>query len=96
MLYDELVSLIDSKNTIYKELNDSIYSAKTEEDYKQASIRKKHFIHVYSQELYDFLWIRLSELTAKDCLAFDLVPYIVWAQLSERYSMIINAIKNFK
>lgn len=96
MLYDELVSLINSKNKIYKELNDSIYSAKTEEEYKQASIRKKHFIHVYSQELYDFLWSRLSELTAKDCLAFDLVPYIVWAQLSERYSMIINVIKNFK
>lgn len=96
MLYDELVSLIDSKNKIYKELNDSIYSAKTEEEYKQASIRKKHFIHVYSQELYDFLWSRLSKLTAKDCIAFDLVPYIVWAQLSERYSMIINAIKNLK
>lgn len=96
MLYDELVSLIDSKNKIYKELNDSIYSAKTVEEYKQASIRKKHFIHIYSQDLYDFLWSRLSELTAKDCIAFDLVPYIVWAQLSERYSMIINVIKNFK
>lgn len=96
MLYDELVSIIDSKNKIYKELNDSIYSAKTDEEYKQASIRKKHYIHVYSQELYDFLWSRLSELTAKDCIAFDLVPYIVWAQLSKRYSMIINAIKNFK
>ena len=48
MLYDELVSLIDSKNKIYKELNDSIYSAKTDEEYKQASIRKKHFIHMTS------------------------------------------------
>lgn len=96
MLYDELVFLIDSKNKIYKELNDSIYSSKTEEEYKQASIRKKHFIHVYSQELYDFLWSRLSELTAKDCIAFDLVPYIVWAQLSERYSIIIDTVKKFK
>ena len=40
MLYDELVSLIDSKNKIYKELNDSIYSAKTEEECKQASTVK--------------------------------------------------------
>ena len=96
MLYDELVSLIDSKNKLYKELNDSIYSAKTDEESKHASIRKKHFIHVYSQELYDFLWSRLSELTAKDCLAFDLVPYIVWAQLSERYSIIIDTVKKFK
>ena len=96
MLYDELVSLIDSNNKIYKELNDSIHYAKTEEEYKQASIRKKHFIHVYSQELYDFLWSRLSDLTAKDCIAFDLVPYIVWAQLSERYSRIIETVKKLK
>jgi len=96
MLYDELVSLINSKNKIYKELNDSIYSAKTEEEYKQASIRKKHYIHVYSQELYDFLWSRLSELTAKDCIAFDLVPYAVWRNFSERYGIIIDVIKAIK
>lgn len=96
MLYNELVSLIESKNKIYKELNDSIYSAKTDEEYKQASIRKKHFIHIYSQDLYDFLWSKLSEVTAKDFLAFDLVPYIVWSQLSERYSIIIDTVKKFK
>jgi len=96
MLYDELVSLINSKNSIYKDLNDSLYLAKTDEERKHASIRKKHFIHVYSQELYDFLWNRISELTAKDCIAFDLVPYIVWAQLSERYSIIIDTVKKLK
>lgn len=96
MLYDELVSLINSKNSIYKDLNDSLYLAKTDEEHKHASIHKKHFIHVYSQELYDFLWNRISELTARDCIAFDLVPYIVWAQLSERYSIIIDTVKKFK
>ena len=54
---------------------------------------KYQFIKEYAQKLYNFIWEHLSELTPKDCTAFDLVPYSVWASLNDKYVIIIEQIK---
>lgn len=35
----------------------------------------------------------LSELTPKTCVVFDLVPYTIWNVMSEKYTTIIDKIK---
>ena len=54
---------------------------------------KRQFMHDYAQELNDFIWNHLSELTPKTCVVFDLVPYTIWNVMSEKYTTIIDKIK---
>ena len=60
---------------------------------EEAKANKVQLVHDYSQALYDFLWDKLPQLTAKDCIAFDLVPYGVWRKFSCKYELILDKIK---
>ena len=70
--------------------------AKNEDQLQKARAYKVRFIHEYAQSLYDIVWEKKEVLTAQDCIAFDLVPYAVWRNFSERYGMIIDVIKALK
>lgn len=93
MLYKELKDLISQENEEYKRHNDAINDAKTEKELHDLQVEKYLFKKAYAQHLYDFIWAHLTELTPKDCTAFDLVPYGVWASLSDKYAVIIDHIK---
>lgn len=95
-MYRELEKLISAKNNRYNHINFLISVAKNEDQLQKARAYKARFIHEYAQALYDFVWEKKELLTAQDCTAFDLVPYAVWHNFSERYGMIIDVIKALK
>lgn len=95
-MYKELEKLISAKNKRYEHINFLVSVAKNENQLRGARSYKARFVHEYAQALYDFVWEKKEVLTAQDCIAFDLVPYAVWHNFSERYGMIIDAIKNLK
>ena len=95
-MYKELEKLISAKNNRYNHINFLISVAKNEDQLQKARAYKARFIHEYAQALYDFVWEKKELLTAQDCIAFDLVPYAVWHNFSERYGMIIDVIKALK
>lgn len=90
-MYKELEKLISAKNKRYKHINFLVSVAKNENQ-----LQKARFIHEYAQSLYDIVWEKKEVLTAQDCIAFDLVPYAVWRNFSERYGRIIDVIKALK
>lgn len=94
MLYEDLDRIIEDYNERYRNANDWVIQATTDLELEEAKAAKKRLVYDYSQALYDFLWDRLPQLTAKDCIAFDLVPYGVWKRFSEKYGLILVAIKN--
>ena len=93
MLYERLKQLIDEENQHYRVFNDRIQAATSEDEVSELRTAKYQFIKEYAQKLYNFIWEHLSELTSKDCTAFDLVPYSVWAGLNDKYVIIIEQIK---
>lgn len=93
MLYNDLDKLIEDYNERYRNTNDWVFQATTELELEEAKANKNSLVHEYSQALYDFLWDKLPQLTAKDCIAFDLVPYGVWKRFSEKYGLILKKIK---
>lgn len=95
-MYKELEKLISAKNNRYNHINFLISVAKNEDQLQKARAYKARFIREYAQALYDFVWEKKELLTAQDCIAFDLVPYAVWHNFSERYGMIIDVIKALK
>ena len=95
-MYKELEKLISAKNKRYEHINFLVSVAKNEDQLQKARNYKNRFIHEYAQFLYDFVWDKKEVLTAQDCIAFDLVPYAVWSNFSERYGMIIDVIKALK
>lgn len=95
-MYKDLEKLIRAKNKRYEHINFLVSVAKNENQLQKARAYKARFIHEYAQSLYDIVWDKKEVLTAQDCIAFDLVPYAVWRNFSERYSMIIDVIKALK
>lgn len=93
MLYDDLDKLIEDFNERYRNANDWVIQATTELELEEAKANKAKLVHEYSQALYDFLWDKLPQLTVKDCIAFDLVPYGVWQKFSSKYELILKKIK---
>ena len=93
MLYDDLDKLIEDFNERYRNANDWIFYATSEHELEEAKADKNKLVHDYSQALYDFLWDKLPQLTAKDCIAFDLVPYGVWQKFSSKYELVLKKIK---
>lgn len=84
---------IQKKNEEYSRLNDKVEQSETVEELTQNRLIKRQFMHDYAQELNDFIWHHLSELTPKTCVVFDLVPYTIWNLMSEKYTTIIDKIK---
>lgn len=93
ILYEQLKQLIDEENQHYRVFNDRIQAATSEDEVSELRTAKYQFIKEYAQKLYNFIWENLSELTPKDCTAFDLVPYSVWSSLNDKYVIIIEHIK---
>ena len=88
-----LSRFIQKKNEEYRLLNDKVEQSETIEELTENRAIKRQFMHDYAQELNDFIWNHLSELTPKTCVVFDLVPYTIWNVMSEKYTTIINKIK---
>lgn len=95
-MYKDLEKLIRAKNKRYEHINFLVSVAKNENQLQKARAYKARFIHEYAQSLYDIVWDKKEVLTAQDCIAFDLVPYAVWRNFSERYGIIIDVIKALK
>lgn len=95
-MYKDLEKLIRAKNKRYEHINFLVSVAKNENQLQKARAYKSRFIHEYAQSLYDIVWDKKEVLTAQDCIAFDLVPYAVWRNFSERYGIIIDVIKALK
>lgn len=93
MLYEELDKLIEDYNERYRNANDWVFQATTELELGEAKANKNQLVHDYAQALYDVLWDKFPQLTAKDCIAFDLVPYGVWQNFSDKYGLILKKIK---
>lgn len=88
-----LSHFIQKKNEEYSLLNDKVEQSETIEELTENRAIKRQFMHDYAQELNDFIWNHLSELTPKTCVVFDLVPYTIWNVMSEKYTTIIDKIK---
>lgn len=88
-----LSRFIQKKNEEYSLLNDKVEQSETIEELTENRAIKRQFMHDYAQELNDFIWNHLSELTPKTCVVFDLVPYTIWNVMSEKYTTIIDKIK---
>lgn len=88
-----LSRFIQKKNEEYSLLNDKVEQSETIEELTEHRAIKRQFMHDYAQELNDFIWNHLSELTPKTCVVFDLVPYTIWNVMSEKYTTIIDKIK---
>ena len=88
-----LKRLIKQNNLNYEFYNQLIENSTTEEELLENKNKRKQFIKDYAQSLNDYIWEQLPNLTAKECVIFDLVPYTIWNEMSENYTTIIDKIK---
>ena len=88
-----LKRLIKQNNLNYEFYNQLIENSTTEEELLENKTKRKQFIKDYAQSLNDYIWKQLPNLTAKECVIFDLVPYTIWNEMSEKYTTIIDKIK---
>ena len=89
----DLKRLIKQNNLNYEFYNQLIENSTTEEELLENKTKRKQFIKNYAQSLNDYIWEQLPNLTAKECVIFDLVPYTIWNKMSEKYTTIIDKIK---
>ena len=89
----DLKRLIKKNNLNYEFYNQLIENSTTEEELLENKTKRKQFIKDYAQSLNDYIWEQLPNLTAKECVIFDLVPYTIWNEMSEKYTTIIDKIK---
>lgn len=89
----DLKQLIKQNNLNYEFYNQLIENSITEEELLENKTKRKQFIKDYAQSLNDYIWEQLPNLTAKKCVIFDLVPYTIWNEMSEKYTTIIDKIK---
>ena len=89
----DLKRLIKQNNLNYEFYNQLIENSQSEEELFENKTKRKQFIKDYAQTLNDYIWEQLPTLTAKECVIFDLVPYTIWNEMSEKYTTIINKIK---
>ena len=89
----DLKRLIKQNNLNYEFYNQLIENSTTEEELLENKTKRKQFIKDYAQSLNDYIWEQLPNLTAKECVIFDLVPYTIWNEMSEKYTTIIDKIK---
>ena len=89
----DLKRLIKQNNLNYEFYNQLIENSTTEEELLENKTKRKQFIKDYAQSLNDYIWEQLPNLTAKECVIFDLVPYTIWNEMSEKYTNIIDKIK---
>lgn len=88
-----LKRLIKQNNLNYEFYNQLIENSTSEEELLENKNKRKQFIKNYTQSLNDYIWEQLPNLTAKECVIFDLVPYTIWNEMSEKYTTIIDKIK---
>ena len=88
-----LKRLIKQNNLNYEFYNQLIENSISEEELLENKNKRKQFIKNYAQSLNDYIWEQLPNLTAKECVIFDLVPYTIWNEMSEKYTTIIDKIK---
>ena len=89
----DLKQLIKQNNLNYEFYNQLIENSTSEEELLENKNKRKQFIKNYAQSLNDYIWKQLPNLTAKECVIFDLVPYTIWNEMSEKYTTIIDKIK---
>lgn len=90
---ETLKNLIKEENLKYEYFNQLIENSQSEEDLLANKLRRKQFIKDYTQKLHDYIWEQLPNLTPKECVIFDMVPYTIWNEMSEKYTTIIDKIK---
>ena len=88
-----LKRLIKQNNLNYEFYNQLIENSTSEEELLENKNKRKQFIKNYAQSLNDYIWEQLPNLTAKECVIFDLVPYTIWNEMFEKYTTIIDKIK---
>ena len=91
---EELKKIIKQNNRNYEFYNQLIEQSKSEEELLENKLKRKQFIKNYAQELSDYIWKQMSGLTPKECVVFDLVPYTIWNEMSEKYTTIVDKIKD--
>lgn len=89
----DLKRLIKQNNLNYEFYNQLIENSTTEEELLENKTKRKQFIKDYAQSLNDYIWEQLPNLTARECVIFDLAPYTIWNEMSEKYTTIIDKIK---
>lgn len=89
----DLKRLIKQNNLNYEFYNQLIENSQSEEELLENKNKRKQFIKDYAQSLNNYIWEQLPNLTAKECVIFDLVPYTIWNEMSEKYTTIIDKIK---
>ena len=90
---ETLKKLIKEENLKYEYFNQLIENSQSEEDLLENKLRRRQFIKDYAQKLHDYIWQQLPDLTPKECVIFDMVPYTIWNEISEKYTTIIDKIK---
>ena len=90
---ETLKNLIKEENLKYEYFNQLIENSNSEEDLLENKLRRRQFIKDYAQNLHDYIWQQLPDLTPKECVIFDMVPYTIWNEMSEKYTTIIDKIK---
>ena len=90
---ETLKNLIKEENLKYEYFNQLIENSNSEEDLLENKLRRRQFIKDYAQNLHDYIWEQLPNLTPKECVIFDMVPYTIWNEMSEKYTTIIDKIK---
>ena len=89
-MFMTLVAIISEQNAYYAYYNHQIQVSDSPED---ALAQRNQFILEYADKLHDLIWKHLLELTARDCVSFDLVPYTVWNVMSQKYIAMIDEIR---
>lgn len=90
---ETLKKLIKEENLKYEYFNQLIENSQSEEDLLENKLRRRQFIKDYAQKLHDYIWQQLPDLTPKECVIFDMLPYTIWNEMPEKYTTIIDKIK---
>lgn len=88
-MYHALTKIITVHNETYNQRNDRLYLARSAEDQsaiEEAMLDLQKSIQEYANTLDKFITRYRDKITKADLQAFDLVPYRVWNEMSQKFA----------
>ena len=94
--FDHLMAIVTANNDTYARITHDLHLFEDLDDDNEAkrqNAKRNHFAHEYATALDNYVMRHYDELKPSDFRIFDLVPYLVWNEMSIKTSHIVAKIE---
>lgn len=94
--FDNLMAIVTANNNTYARITHDLHLFEDLDDDNEAkrqNTKRNHFAHEYANALDNYVIRHYNELKPSDFRIFDLVPYLVWNEMSIKTSHIVAKIE---